>query len=109
MNPVTGYHRNGYCSSDSSDACGHFVCARMTQEYLNYTKYYGSDLATPRSYFPGLRPGDSWCLCASRWAEAYRAGVAPPINLHATHINALDHIRPYGLGLEDLKRSGYYY
>ncbi len=72
----------------------HVICARLTTEFLNFTKAQGNDLSTPNpAYnFPGLNPGDRWCLCANRWQEALQAGVAPPVDLAATHIAALDYV-----------------
>lgn len=79
----------------------HVVCAEMTEEFLTYTKAQGNDLSTPRPQynFPGLKPGDRWCLCASRWQEALDAGVAPKVSLEATHASALEHV-----SLNDLKQ-----
>lgn len=88
-NPLTGYTRNGYCHSDTVDHGMHMVCAKVTPEFLEFTKSRGNDLITKTSYFPGLKPGDFWCLCAYRWLEAFNAGVAPPVLLEATHIEAL--------------------
>ena len=70
----------------------HVVCARVTADFLAFSQSVGNDLSTPRPEygFPGLKPGDSWCLCASRWAEAHRAGFAPPVVLEATHVSALE-------------------
>lgn len=72
----------------------HVVCARVTEEFLEYTKAQGNDLSTavPAFQFPGLKPGDCWCLCASRWQEALEAGVAPPVVLEATHASALEYV-----------------
>lgn len=86
---ATGYHRDGYCASDESDRGQHVVCARVTDDFLRFTGSRGNDLVTPRASFPGLRAGDAWCLCASRWFEAYEAGVAPPVLLEATEASAL--------------------
>lgn len=89
--PVTGWFRDGCCRSDPNDAGMHWVCAQMTAEFLAFSRAAGNDLSTPRPEFdfPGLRPGDRWCLCARRWQEAYAAGMAPPVVLEATHLNAL--------------------
>ena len=89
---VTGFYRDGYCSTGPEDKGVHVVCARVTQEFLNYSKAQGNDLVTPRSGFGGLGDGDAWCLCAARWREAAGAGVAPPVLLEATDIRALDTI-----------------
>ena len=85
-NPMTGYWRDGYCRTANEDQGTHVVCAVMTQEFLDYTASRGNDLRTPipAYYFPGLKPGDKWCLCILRWLEAEKAGVAPPVDLNAT-------------------------
>ena len=90
-NPMTGYWRDGICRTASEDYGTHVVCAVMTQEFLEYTKSRGNDLSTPIAayQFPGLQPGDKWCLCVLRWLEAEKAGVAPQINLKATNDAAL--------------------
>jgi uncharacterized protein len=92
--PMTGFFRTGVCVTGPQDLGTHVVCARLTAEFLNFTKAQGNDLSTPNpAYnFPGLNPGDCWCLCANRWREALQAGVAPPVNLAATHIAALDYV-----------------
>jgi len=87
--PLTGWTRNGYCTIDELDRGFHVVCARVTNEFLKFTKSRGNDLITPRNNFPGLKEGNFWCLCASRWLEAYYAGVAPPVLLEATNIEVL--------------------
>ena len=88
--PVTGFYRNGCCDTGADDAGVHVVCAVMTADFLEFSAARGNDLSTPQPGFPGLRPGDSWCLCASRWQEAFDAGCAPPVRLEATHIAALE-------------------
>lgn len=90
--PLTGWHRDGCCTSGDGDLGRHHVCAVMTEEFLAYSRSVGNDLSTPRSEygFPGLVPGDRWCLCASRWEEARAAGFAPPVVLQATHARALE-------------------
>lgn len=90
--PLTGFFRDGCCRTGAGDVGVHVVCARVTAEFLEYSKSAGNDLSTPRPEyrFPGLKPGDQWCLCASRWAQAHRAGVAPPVVLEATHASALE-------------------
>jgi len=92
FDPMTGYYRDGYCSTDHTDYGSHTVCAVMTQEFLDYTKSKGNDLssAKPAYNFPGLKAGDKWCLCSVRWLEAYYADKAPNLYLAATHKNALD-------------------
>ncbi len=90
--PMTGYYRDGFCNTGGQDSGMHVVCAQMTAEFLEFTKLQGNDLSTPvpQFNFPGLQPGDRWCLCAARWQEALDAGVAPPVVLSATHARALE-------------------
>lgn len=90
--PLTGYFRDGCCSTDASDHGTHVICVRVTEAFLQYSLGRGNDLITPRPEwrFAGLRPGDRWCLCASRWKEALDAGLAPPVVLECTHARALD-------------------
>jgi uncharacterized protein len=89
--PLTGWHRDGCCRTGAGDVGSHVVCAVMTAEFLAFSRSRGNDLSTPRPEyeFPGLKPGDRWCLCASRWREALDAGVAPQVVLAATHVRAL--------------------
>ena len=89
--PMTGWHRNGCCQTDDADIGRHVVCAVMTEEFLEFTRTRGNDLSTPAPAhgFPGLQPGDRWCLCVDRWRQALEAGVAPPVVLAATHNAAL--------------------
>ena len=91
-NPITGYFRDGYCRTDKYDRCSHTVCAVMTAEFLDFSLSRGNDLSTPRPEFefPGLSPGQSWCLCASRWLEAHEAGCAPRVHLMRTNSKALE-------------------
>jgi uncharacterized protein (DUF2237 family) len=90
--PLTGYLRDGCCQTLPDDTGLHLVCARVTQAFLDFSVAQGNDLITPRPEyrFRGLKPGDRWCLCASRWLQAYEAGVAPPVALESTHERALD-------------------
>jgi len=99
--PMTGFFRNGCCDTSREDLGSHTVCAVMTMEFLAYSKASGNDLSTPMPDFgfPGLKPGDRWCLCAPRWQQALAAGQAPHVVLRATEAGALDHC-----GLADLKR-----
>ncbi|MEL7161001.1 MAG: DUF2237 domain-containing protein [Bacteroidota bacterium] len=99
--PMTGYYRDGVCNTGPTDHGRHVVCAIMTEEFLTFTKGRGNDLSTPQPeyQFPGLKPGDGWCLCALRWKEAYEAGVAPYVKLEATHVRALDYV-PFAALLE---------
>lgn len=89
--PITGFYRDGFCQTGDRDVGVHVICADVTDEFLAYTKAQGNDLETPAPMFnfPGLKAGDRWCLCASRWKEALDANVAPPIDLNATHEAAL--------------------
>jgi hypothetical protein len=91
--PMTGYFRDGCCNTGAGDFGAHTVCAEMTAEFLEFTKSKGNDLSTPMpAYnFPGLKPGDRWCLCASRWKEALDAGMAPKVVLSATHASTLEY------------------
>jgi hypothetical protein len=92
--PITGYYRDGKCNTGGGDVGAHVVCAQVTEEFLAFTKSQGNDLSTPvpAFNFPGLKKGDRWCLCASRWKEALDAGVAPPVILSATHASALEYV-----------------
>lgn len=92
--PLTGFYRDGCCNTGAGDAGVHVVCAEMTAEFLDFSKSSGNDLSTPvpMFQFPGLQPGDRWCLCAKRWQEAFNAGRAPRVCLEATHISALEFI-----------------
>lgn len=99
--PITGFYRDGFCRTGGQDFGSHVICAQVTSEFLEFTKSLGNDLSTPvpDSNFPGLKPGDCWCLCASRWQEALDAGVAPPVILSATHARALEVV-----SLDELKK-----
>jgi uncharacterized protein (DUF2237 family) len=90
--PVTGFYRDGCCNTGPEDVGNHTVCAVVTGEFLQHQREIGNDLATPRPElgFAGLRPGDRWCVCASRWLQSYEAGVASPVVLAATHARALE-------------------
>jgi uncharacterized protein len=94
FDPVTGFFRDGCCNTGPSDRGRHTVCVRMTAEFLAFSERRGNDLSTPRPEFgfPGLRPGDRWCLCADRWREAWAAGVAPKVVLASTHRSVLETI-----------------
>ncbi|MEO1172927.1 MAG: DUF2237 domain-containing protein [Myxococcota bacterium] len=89
LDPLTGWFRTGSCKTGPRDRGVHVVCASMTEDFLSFTKAKGNDLSSPRGSFPGLKPGDRWCLCASRWEEARRAGHAPKVVLNATDDAAL--------------------
>ena len=93
FDPLTGYMRDGYCKTLAQDSGTHVVCAVVNKEFLDFTREKGNDLTTPipQWRFPGLKPGDKWCLCISRWLEAEQAGVAPYIDLKATHSKALEY------------------
>jgi uncharacterized protein (DUF2237 family) len=92
--PLTGYFRDGCCNTREDDTGSHVICTRVTAEFLAFSKLRGNDLSTPRPEhrFRGLKPGDRWCLCALRWAEAHRVGKAPPVVLECTHEKALDFV-----------------
>ena len=91
-NPITGFFRDGFCNTDERDEGIHTVCVNMTEDILEFSKSRGNDLSTPRPEFnfPGLKEGDNWCLCAERWAEAYRSNVAPKLYLKKTNIRTID-------------------
>lgn len=90
QDPLTGWTRSGCCETGPDDTGSHTVCALMTAAFLRYTAARGNDLSTPRPGFQGLVAGDRWCLCASRWQEAFMDGVAPPVVLEACHVRALE-------------------
>lgn len=96
----TGWHRNGACETDSGDHGRHVICAIMTEEFLAFSKQMGNDLSTPipEYNFPGLKPGECWCLCADRWQEAFESGMAPMVKLEACEQSALEIV-----DLENLK------
>ncbi len=98
--PLTGFYRDGCCKTGGDDSGVHTVCALMTEEFLAFTAEMGNDLSTPQPAFgfAGLEPGDQWCLCASRWKEAFDRGIAPPVSLAATHMATLEYV-----SLEELK------
>jgi uncharacterized protein (DUF2237 family) len=102
--PLTGFYRTGCCDTGAEDAGVHTVCAVVTEEFLAFSRSVGNDLSTPvPAYgFPGLVPGDRWCLCAARWQEALDVGVAPPVVLAATHAGTLE-----WAGLDDLRRHAH--
>lgn len=106
--PMTGFYRDGNCHTGPDDAGLHLVCAVMTEEFLRFSRERGNDLLTPRPEFsfPGLRPGDAWCLCALRWKEALDAGQAPPVMLEATNEKVLDMLRMEDLVAHAWKAAG---
>lgn len=99
--PMTGYFRDGCCNTDAHDRGSHTVCVKVTQAFLEYSRSQGNDLMTPvpQFNFPGLKAGDRWCLCAMRWSEAFKEGVAPRVMLRSTHQAALRVV-----SLDDLKQ-----
>lgn len=99
--PMTGFYRDGCCNTGPQDHGVHTVCVRVTREFLDFSASRGNDLSTPMPEFgfPGLKPGDRWCLCAARWREALQSGAAPRVILTATHERTLDYV-----SLEDLKK-----
>jgi uncharacterized protein (DUF2237 family) len=104
--PMTGFFRDGACNTCAEDTGSHTVCAVMTAEFLAFSKYVGNDLSTPRPEFafPGLKPGDRWCLCAGRFLQAADEGVAPKVNLSSTHRRALE-IVPLDLLVEHATKA----
>ncbi|WP_193162933.1 DUF2237 family protein [Microbulbifer hainanensis] len=92
MDPVTGFFRDGCCNTSEQDAGSHTVCVEVTEEFLMYSRSRGNDLSTPvpEFGFPGLEPGDRWCLCAARWLEAHQQDMAPRVYLQRTHVKALE-------------------
>jgi uncharacterized protein len=100
LEPLTGFTRSGECETGRQDLGSHTICARVTREFLELSLARGNDLVTPRPEygFPGLKPGDRWCLCAARWQEALEAGAAPRVALRATHERTLEVV-----SLADLK------
>lgn len=92
--PMTGFYRDGYCRTGSGDVGLHTVCAVMTEEFLEFSRARGNDLITPHPEwdFPGLKPGDKWCLCVTRWQEAMESGKAPLVDLAATHSSAVEFV-----------------
>jgi uncharacterized protein (DUF2237 family) len=100
--PMTGFYRDGKCNTGAGDVGAHIVCAQVTEEFLTFSKARGNDLSTPvpAFNFPGLKPGDRWCLCALRWKEALDAGVAPPVILSSTHASAVEYV-----SLKELKAN----
>ncbi|MCP4078905.1 MAG: DUF2237 domain-containing protein [Planctomycetaceae bacterium] len=102
FNPLTGFYRDGFCKTGGKDYGVHTVCAEMTAEFLEFSRAAGNDLSTPvpQYEFPGLKPGDRWCLCVERWTEALRAGVAPRVVLESSHMSSLEFA-----SLEDLKAN----
>ena len=100
LEPLTGFYRDGCCHTGPGDHGLHTVCTVMTAEFLRFSRAAGNDLSTPipEYGFPGLKPGAHWCLCVTRWAEAFEAGCAPQVVLEATHISALEYV-----ALEDLQ------
>jgi uncharacterized protein (DUF2237 family) len=101
LKPMTGFYRDGYCKTGADDLGRHTVCTRVTEEFLSFSKSAGNDLSTPHPEFgfPGLKPGDKWCLCALRWKEALDADFAPPVILEATNFATLQYVP-----LEDLQK-----
>ena len=97
--PMTGYFRDGFCRTDQTDQGRHVVACIVDEKFLDYSRKVGNDLSTPNAYynFPGLKPGDRWCICALRWKEAFENGFAPKVLLEATHEKSLEYLQ-----LEDL-------
>ena len=104
FDPTTGFFRDGYCRTEGRDPGFHAVCAVMTEKFLEFSRSVGNDLSTPQPQwmFPGLVPGDRWCVVAPRWQEALEAGLAPPVVLEATHASALEFV-----SLDDLEAHAF--
>ena len=104
--PLTGAYRDGCCNTSAADVGCHTVCAIVTDAFLAFSRARGNDLTTPvpAYQFPGLKPGDQWCLCAGRWLEAYEAGVAPDVDLEATHQKTLETVPLDALQRHAIKR-----
>ncbi|WEV47988.1 DUF2237 domain-containing protein [Acinetobacter sp. ESL0695] len=94
FDPITGYFRNGFCHTSTTDLGQHTVCAQMSSDFLNFSQKLGNDLITPLPEldFPGLKPGDFWCICVERWVEAYELGQAPKLKLHSCHQSILNYV-----------------
>jgi len=106
VSPMTGFYRDGSCNTCSQDVGSHTVCVEVTKEFLEFSRFSGNDLSTPvpELGFPGLKPGDRWCLCAARWLEAFENGMAPRVVLRSTHkraleVASLDILRQYAIDL----------
>ncbi|KAI8803250.1 hypothetical protein BJ742DRAFT_505178 [Cladochytrium replicatum] len=101
--PLTGYLRDGHCTTTPTDSRTHLICAEMTQSFLQFTKSKGNDLAASFASFPGLKPGDRWCLCAGRWMQAYQAGkeFVPPVVMEATNERVVE----VGVPVDTLKKQ----
>lgn len=99
--PLTGFYRDGNCATGKNDVGSHTVCVKVTEEFLTFSQENGNDLSTPvpEYDFPGLKPGDKWCVCATRWRQAFEAGAAPSVYILATHQKTLKYIE-----LDDLKK-----
>ena len=99
--PLTGFYRDGCCNTGEDDHGLHLVCCKLTAEFLAHQRSIGNDLTTPipHYHFPGLKPGDRWCVCVTRWKESFEAGMACPVVLEATHISTLEFV-----DLEDLQK-----
>jgi uncharacterized protein (DUF2237 family) len=108
FDPLTGWFRDGCCQSDAQDQGSHLICAKVTPGFLNFQLERGNDLITPRPgyRFPGLKPGDRWCVCALRWREAYEAGYAPAVVLECTHERALEFVPVEWLREHAVERVG---
>ncbi|MEE2708887.1 MAG: DUF2237 domain-containing protein [Gemmatimonadota bacterium] len=104
ISPMTGFYRNGWCDTGEKDLGAHTVCVVATEDFLQFSRSMGNDLSTPvpEYEFPGLKPGDKWCLCADRWQEAMEAGMAPSVILEATHKATLEYV-----SIDDLMKHQY--
>jgi uncharacterized protein (DUF2237 family) len=104
LDPMTGFERTGKCETNFFDEGTHLVCARVNEDFLEYTKSKGNDLSTPIGSFPGLVPGNRWCLCVFRWYQAFRDGFAPPVVLDATNLEAIKYFKRFNVTIDDLRR-----
>lgn len=100
--PMTGFTRTGKCETNQWDHGTHLICAKVNEKFLEYTKSKGNDLSTPRSWFPGLKDGDNWCLCVFRWVQAFRDGSAPPVLLNATNKESIKYLKRLNVDVKDL-------
>ncbi|MEE9494200.1 MAG: DUF2237 domain-containing protein [Gammaproteobacteria bacterium] len=105
--PITGYYRDGFCNACNEDTGSHTVCIEASKKFLEFSRFRGNDLSTPAPEFdfPGVRPGDRWCLCAARWLEAHQYNMAPRVYLMRTHLKALEIVplellRPFAIDLQ---------
>lgn len=104
--PMTGWRRDGFCSVDDLDYGTHIVCAVVTKKFLEFTKSKGNDLMSKSPFFPGLKEGDKWCLCITRWIEAYFANVAPKVVLESTSVKVSEYLKRFNISLDEFMKYG---